>query len=141
MTKHSKSYFNFTRNYPTFKHFTFKEFDCKSEPGSGRNMNFEFLKKLDNAREEAGIKFIISSGFRTKKYNDELIKQGYPASPNSSHLKGLAADIKFKSNADIYNILKALYSQKFSRIGISFKDKFIHVDVDTSKKQNTLWNY
>ena len=62
------------------KYFTLKEFDSPDEPGSGKYMDKEFLEMLDLAREEAEVPFKITSGFRTKEYNDELLRKGYSAS-------------------------------------------------------------
>ena len=39
------------------KYFTYQEFDSPDEPGSGKNMNADFLDLLDHAREEAEIPF------------------------------------------------------------------------------------
>jgi hypothetical protein len=47
------------------KHFKLSEFDSPDLPGSGKNMNPDFLKRLDEAREIAGVPFNINSGFRT----------------------------------------------------------------------------
>jgi uncharacterized protein YcbK (DUF882 family) len=75
-------------------YFDMKEFDSPDLPGSGEEMmDEEFLTMLDNAREIAGIPFKVNSGFRTNEYNEDLLKRGFKASKNSSHLIGKAADI------------------------------------------------
>lgn len=121
-----------------FKYFKYEEFD--DAPGTGRNMDNGFLLKLDEARIRAKIPFIITSGWRSKETNERLIKEGYKASPNSSHLKGLAADIKCTNSADRLTIVKSLIDSGFKRIGISDKGNFIHVDLDESKAP-ALWLY
>ena len=73
-----------------FKH---SEFDSPDKEGTGILMDSVFLSLLEEARAIAKIPFAITSGYRTEKYNNDLIKRGYSASKNSSHLKGLACDI------------------------------------------------
>jgi len=123
----------------TLKYFKLSEFDCPFEEGSGSKMKPEFLEKLDEAREIAGIPFKITSGYRTKEYNEDLIKRGYKASRNSSHLKGLAADISVKDSKSRFIVFNSLLLAGFTRIGIA--DTFIHVDLDTDKTQNVIWTY
>ena len=38
-------------------YFSLSEFDCPSLPNSGKNMDTNFLYKLEHARELAGIPF------------------------------------------------------------------------------------
>lgn len=116
-----------------FKFFSLSEFDCPSLDGSGVNMDSQFLTKLEQAREIAGIPFKITSGYRTKEHNAEV-----GGVPNSSHLIGVAADIAVSSGADRYIILNALIKAGFKRIGIA--KTFIHCDTDDSKS-NSVWTY
>ena len=120
------------------KYFTYQEFDSPDEPGSGKNMNEDFLDLLDHAREEAEIPFKVSSGFRTKKHNQDLRNRGYKASMNSSHMRGCAADIMCNNSADRLIIVKALLNVGFTRLGIA--KSFVHVDNDSSKP-NSIWLY
>jgi zinc D-Ala-D-Ala carboxypeptidase len=122
------------------KHFTFSEFDCKSGNGLGKTyMDYNFLFMLDKARTIAKIPFVITSGYRTKEYNKQLMDKGYKASPNSSHCLGLAADIKADTPSKRFIIVKALMNVGISRIGIS--NDFIHCDIDTKKTRNLIWTY
>ena len=57
----------------TLKYFKLSEFDSPDEVGSGSKMNYTFLEKLDKARGLAEIPFKITSGYRTKEYNEDLI--------------------------------------------------------------------
>ena len=122
-----------------FKHFSLYEFRSPDDDDSGKQMNMEFVQKLDEAREIAGIPFIINSGFRTRKHNDWLMANGYPASPHSSHLKGLAADIKVKNDSHRHIILSALMEVGLNRFGIG--KNYIHVDMDSGKLKNRIWVY
>ena len=123
-----------------FKHFTYSEFDCKSGNGKGAYfMQYQFICLLDDARSLAGVPFIITSGYRTEEYNQSLIDQGYKASPNSSHCKGIAVDIETKTSEDRYKIIESLIKVNIKRIGIG--KGFIHCDIDFTKDQNLIWTY
>lgn len=98
------------------------------------NMDEEFLQRLDEAREYAGIPFIINSAWRSEEDNKRV-----GGKPNSSHLKGLAVDIKATNSRQRGLILDALRSVGFSRIGIA--KTFIHVDLDFDKDQDVTWLY
>lgn len=98
------------------------------------NMNIDFLLKLDKAREISGIPFVINSAFRTPEHNKKV-----GGSKNSSHLKGLAVDIRAKDSTTRFNIISSLLAVGFNRIGIA--DTFIHVDDDKDKDQNVAWTY
>ena len=98
------------------------------------NMDVDFLAKLDEAREYAGIPFVINSAYRSPEHNAKV-----GGKPTSSHLKGLAVDIKAKDSTTRGLILDALRVVGFTRIGIG--NTFIHVDLDTEKAQNKTWLY
>lgn len=97
------------------------------------NMNKEFLFVLDEAREIAGIPFIINSAYRSPEHPLSI------KNPSSSHIKGLAVDIKATDSKTRFKIVKALVTVGFTRIGIA--DTFIHVDLDLDKTQNVIWTY
>lgn len=97
------------------------------------DMNESFLMRLDEAREYAGIPFIINSAYRSPTH-PESIKR-----PTSSHIKGLAVDISATSSRQRGLILEALRAVGFNRIGIA--NTFIHVDMDYDKDQDVTWLY
>ena len=117
------------------KYFKISEFDSPDLKGSGRNMDPNFLKKLDKARAYSGVPFKITSGYRTIEYNSKLKN----STVTSSHIKGLAADIAIKSSRDRFLILEALIKEGFCRIGIA--ENFIHVDDDYDKALKIIWYY
>lgn len=119
-------------NYDQLDHFSRWEFDCPTLPGSGDEMEMEFLDKLQTARRIAKTPFNINSGFRTPAYNKRIggIK-------GSSHTKGRAADIRISNSRQRFKILTSLIQVGFSRIGIY--STFIHVDFDTDKDQMVIW--
>jgi zinc D-Ala-D-Ala carboxypeptidase len=97
------------------------------------NMNKDFLFVLDEAREFAGIPFVINSAYRSPEHPLSI------KNPSSSHIKGLAVDIKATDSKTRFKIVKALIEVGFTRIGIA--DTFIHVDLDLDKTQNVIWTY
>ena len=104
----------------------FKEIEYK--------MDKDFLSKLDKAREYAKIPFVINSAYRSPEHNAKI-----GGSPNSSHIKGLAVDIRTTDSRTRYRVLEALIHVGFNRIGIA--DTFIHVDDDKDKSSNVVWTY
>ena len=114
----------------TFKYFKYNEFADKI---SGANkMRPATIRKLDKAREIAGVPFIINSGYRDKNHPESI------KNPTSSHIKGYAVDIAVNdSNRDI--IQSALRQAGFNRIGLA--NSFIHADDDPDKTQYVTWFY
>jgi zinc D-Ala-D-Ala carboxypeptidase len=106
------------------------EFAC---PCCGENkIDAGFITLLGAARESAGIPFIINSGYRCSEHNPTA-----GGSPTSSHMKGLACDIKATNSRNRHDILQALFRHRFNRIGV-YKT-FIHVDIDNTKAQDVVW--
>lgn len=116
------------------RNFTYEEFDSPDLPGSGTYMSVEFLEMLDDARDIAGIPFIINSGYRTVAHNEFV-----NGKPSSSHMKGYAVDLKVSDSRSRFLILSALEAVGFSRMGIG--KTFIHVDNDYNKDQEVTWLY
>ena len=116
------------------RYFTLDEFDSPDLPGSGAQMQPEFLQKLDEARHLAGVPFRINSGVRTPEANRRA-----GGVETSSHLTGWAADIQATSSNRRYLILSALIQVGIRRIGIA--DTFIHCDMDPNKANNVTWLY
>lgn len=121
------------------KFFNYSEFDSPDELGSGKNISPEILEMLDLAREKYDKPIKITSGYRTKAYNEGLKKRGYKASPNSSHLKGLAVDIHCNNSKARFELVDILLDVGFNRLGIA--NTFIHADIDKDKPQNLIWTY
>lgn len=131
------------------KFFKYNEFNCSCcGKNSGReNMNKEFLEFLDLLRSKCKFPFRVTSGFRCKNKQQQLIDDPrYTASKNSSHCLGLAADIAISDNRK--RALFIGYAMEITseidlpfRCGISGKQGFIHIDVDTKKASPRLWVY
>lgn len=120
-------------------YFKSHEFDSPLQQGSGQLMDKDFLAMLNNARHIAQTPFVITSGFRIEQDIERLEKAGYQVSRNSSHLKGVAADIACADSNKRYIIIDALLKAGFNRIGIA--KTFIHVDNDSEKPANVIWSY
>jgi len=116
------------------RYFQIEEFDSRDVKGSGSNMDATFLSMIDEARAIANIPFKITSGYRTEKHNNKI-----GGVKDSSHLKGLAADVQCTDSRSRYIMLNALNKVGFCRIGIS--DTFIHCDISTDKSQQVIWVY
>lgn len=113
--------------------FSESEFACKcGQCDRPYAMEPNFIALLQNAREDAGVSFNITSGYRCPLH-EESIKR-----PTSSHTRGLAADIATPNSQVRHDILKALL-RYFSRIGIG-KD-FLHVDADHNQPAEVVWDY
>ena len=116
------------------KHFTHEEFDSPDLPNSGINMDNDFLQKLDNAREIAGIPFKINSGYRSREHNKKV-----GGKPKSSHLVGKAVDIAYSNSRERWIIVTGLQEAGFNRLGIA--KGFVHADTDETKTPNVIWTY
>ena len=91
-------------------------------------------RAIDDARESAGIPFVVTSGSRCAERNRK--EEG---SPDSSHLDGLAVDIKASSGSARWKIINAMIKAGFTRIGVA--GSFVHGDVDTEKPEEVIWIY
>jgi hypothetical protein len=94
-------------------------------------MEPEFLEKLDEARDIAGIPFVISSGKRCPKHNKEV------GSTSTNHTLGVASDIRCTNGPARFKIIKALIEVGFSRIGVA--KTFIHCDANMLP--SSIWFY
>lgn len=116
------------------KWFNYSEFDSPDIPESGNLMDQDFLEMLDDARNVAGIPFIITSGYRSPDWNHHV-----GGKKDSAHVKGCAADIACSGSRERFIILTSLLEAGFDRIGIH--QEFIHVDCDWEKDPAVIWTY
>jgi len=116
----------------SLKYFKESEFTCKC--GCGETViSRDLLEMLDEARDFAKIPFIINSGYRCKEHTESI------RNPTSSHIKGLAVDIRCTSSKNRAIIIDALGYVGFKRFGIA--DTFIHADIDEKKLNPAIWLY
>ena len=114
-------------------HFDMSEFMC-SCGCRGNDMDSRFLGKLDYARAQAGVPFVINSGYRCATHNKTV-----GGKPTSAHTTGHAVDIAVANSHQRFKILEALIRANFQRIGIA--KTFIHVDDDQTKPKEVTWLY
>jgi len=117
-----------------FKYFEYKHFDSPDMPGSGKLVSDELISMLDVARKKYGKPIIPNSGYRTIEHNAKV-----GGKPSSSHLKGLAVDIKCTNSVDRFKLYDILREVGFKRIGVG--KTFIHVDIDKDKSPEVFWVY
>ena len=115
------------------RNFKLREFECKCGCGLN-NMDAHHLIMLDDARDMAGIPFIITSGSRCMKHN---LSKEIGGSITSSHPLGYASDILCQNSRERYKIVRSLLIAGFRRIGI--EETFIHADNDPGKPQKLIW--
>jgi uncharacterized protein YcbK (DUF882 family) len=117
--------------WSSLKYFKKEEFEC---PCCGMiNIDHDFIYDLEEAREEAGIPFVIESASRCFKHNKAV-----GGVDSSAHCSGEAVDIVVNSSQARYKLLQALLP-RFRRIGIG--KTFIHVDDDPTKPKEVCWLY
>ena len=116
------------------KHFSPGEFQCQC--GCGMGVKTTLIEMLDDARDMAKIPFVITSGARCEAHNAAI-----GASPTSSHILGLAADIAAPTSNHAFLIMQSLIFCGFKRIGWNQEQTFIHCDIDADKPQRVLFSY
>ena len=97
-------------------------------------MSEDLILILESIRNELGKPVIITSGYRTEAHNEKV-----GGKPNSSHLKGLAADIACKDSKYRFELIRELIEHGIDRIGVG--DTFVHIDIDDSKSPDVIWTY
>lgn len=113
-------------------YFLEKELAC---PCCGKNnIQKSFLDRLNRARKIAGIPFCLNSACRCAEHN-----QLVGGSVASSHVDGIAADIRVVNSTTRFVILTALLRAGFLRIGVG--KTFIHADSDRNKTPGVCWVY
>ena len=118
-----------------YKYFKIKEFACKCGCGTNK-IRPELIEMLDVARKIAKIPFVINSGYRCPKHPESL------KNPASSHIEGLAVDIKCTDSKSRAIILDALGVVEFRRFGLH--QSFIHTDLSDvygEKVAPVIWLY
>lgn len=101
-----------------------------------QGMTNEFMHFVDIIRDNVGLPFTVTSGYRCPDYNATM-------SRSICHTTGKAIDIHTPSSQHRYLILRELMNQGVKRIGIG-KD-FIHFD-ECSKRyegltEEVIWTY
>ncbi|MCD7900294.1 MAG: D-Ala-D-Ala carboxypeptidase family metallohydrolase [Bacteroides sp.] len=99
-----------------------------------QNMDQEFMNRLDQLREEAGIPLVLNCAYRSYKWEKSKGRSG-----KGDHPQGKAADLRCRDSATRYKILRAAFKVRFTRIGVS--DTFIHVGMGKDLPEEVVWMY
>lgn len=75
-----------------WRYFKYQEF-ANTKDGNANETKHELIDMLDEFRHLIGRSITVTSGFRTQRFNASV-----GGDPNSEHIYGLAADIKFNFN-------------------------------------------
>ena len=112
------------------KYFKPSEFACRCGDcdSDGSEMNFEFMRKLDQLRERYGLPLIITSGYRCPAYNARISSTG----EDGPHTTGHAADVSMNGERAFHLVQQCSLGGWMSGIGINQKGahskRFIHLD-------------
>lgn len=90
-------------------------------------LQIPLVDRLDRAREEAGVPFVITEG----------LGAGGHHVANTSHQRGWAVDLRCRDSFTRFKMVSALLNNGFKRIGIY--NLHIHADLDDSLDQEVIW--
>ena len=116
------------------KYFKESEFRNCVPSCSLQDMSQELMYMLDEAREIAGIPFVLNSAYRSKEWEKSKKRTG-----NYANTRGMAVDIRCNADNNRYIIIQALLQVGFNRIGIG--KTYIHADIDRTLTQRVVWHY
>ncbi len=118
------------------KHFDESEFYCQcGECGlDWEYMQPDFLEMLDDARQQAGVPFVITSSIRCEDHNRD---EG--GAIDSAHLTGYAVDIRVHGSRERFMVIKGALAAGFTRIGIA--KAFVHMDCSPDHDSQVAWVY
>lgn len=101
-------------------------------------LNVEFVQTLEKAREISGVPFVITSGYRVPRHNEAI-----GGAKDSAHTRGLAVDLRSRSSASHFAIVRGAILAGITRIGVYHdqegKPSHCHLDIDDQLPQNVLW--
>jgi len=121
-----------------WKYFTEDEVKCKHTGLC--SMDDDFMHKLDIIREEVGVPFIITSGYRDKTHPIEAKKK-----TPGAHASGKAVDILIRGK-DALKLIEVALKHGITGLGVKQhgESRFIHLD-DLESQPNrprpTVWSY
>lgn len=121
------------------KDFKLKEFRSRDgapfTPEIYQNLTL-VAKNLQVLRDFVKKPITINSGYRSKAFNDKLVKAGGGAVKNSFHTKGMAADIVIKgmTAGEVANTIEQLIKAgKMQQGGLGRYPNFTHYDIRGTK--------
>lgn len=114
------------------KYFKESEVTCKCNK-CNMTITDDLKILLDKLREGINMPLTINSGARCNTHNKNV-----GASPTSSHIKGVAVDIRAINDLTKAKIIHYATRLGIARIGIA--KTFIHLDIDKDKSP-AIWDY
>ena len=127
------------------KNFSVAEVECSCGCGSA-DMDPDFMKILQNIREDMNRPLRISSGVRCAKRNAEVSSTGSNG-PHVPRENGTAAVDILIAGADALRMVDIARKHGISGVGISQRGphpkRFIHCDTinDSTHPRPTMWSY
>ena len=124
------------------KNFSVAELQCSCCGLS--DMDPDFMKILQNIRDEMKRPLKISSGVRCAKRNAEVSSTGSNG-PHVPRKNGTAASDILIAGADALRLIDIARKHGVSGVGISQRGphnkRFIHIDTITDHPRPTMWSY
>jgi uncharacterized protein YcbK (DUF882 family) len=111
-----------------------EEFDSPDLRGSNEKMDSTLLQKIALLNIYVEEELNINSAYRTSARNRRA-----GGVHNSAHKTGHAVDIRVLNTSARYKVLKKAIELGIPRIGIH--NRFIHLDIDTTKVHPVIWLY
>ena len=97
----------------------------------------ELVRCVQNIRDKVARPVVITSGYRSFKYNNEVYKQRDQTPTKSRHLSGQAVDIKITGMSGL-DIAKAAIDAYGKDIGVGIGADYAHIDV---RGKWSRWTY
>ena len=120
------------------RNFHRKEFDCKdgtTEPEEFKNNLIRLAVNLQKLRDDLGSSLVISSGYRTPKYNKRV-----GGATLSQHLTASASDLSQSKETplELYKRIERLIKEgKMHNGGLGLYNTFVHYDI---RQNPARWN-
>ena len=127
------------------KNFAISEMECKCGCGTA-DMDEDFMKILQNIREDMNRPLKISSGVRCANHNSKVSSTGKDG-PHVPRTNGTAASDILIAGADALRLIDIARKHGISGVGISQRGnhakRFIHLDTisDNHHPRPTMWSY
>ena len=105
-----------------------------------KEMNDDFMRKLDLLREQYGKPISITSGFRCADYNSKISSTG----KNGAHTTGRAVDIACSTSRERSELMRLLLHPDSPFTRVTPAKNFIHIDDLTAEDgftENVMWWY
>lgn len=117
-----------------YKYFNDLDFQKAVPSCTLQDINPASLKRLDSAREIAGIPFVVNSAYRSSEYEVSKGRTG-----KGAHTEGRAFDIACRDSRSRWLVVSSALAVGFTRIGIG--KNFVHLDDSPCLTPNVIWLY